>query len=91
VIIDAHAHALDEAFLAGLCRKPAFGLAAERGKDNRFWIRRGDGRSHSIDENLFDVPKRVDSLARRGCVWRPSGDQASPQRCTAIGRRRRAD
>lgn len=66
MIIDTHAHALDEAFLEGLCRKPAFGLAAERGKDNRFWIRRAGGRVHSLDENLFDIPKRIESLARRG-------------------------
>ncbi len=64
--IDCHAHALDEAFLDGLCRKPAFGLAAERGMDHRFWIRRGEGRAHSLDENLYDIPKRIESLARRG-------------------------
>ena len=67
MIIDTHAHALDEAFLKGLCSKPAFGLAAERGKDNRFWIKRTEGRVHSLDENLFDIPKRVESLVRR-CV-----------------------
>lgn len=65
MIIDTHAHALDEAFLDGLCRKPAFDLAAERRKDNRFWIKRGDGRAHSLDENLFDIPRRIESLARR--------------------------
>ena len=65
MIIDTHAHALDDAFLDALCRKPAFGLSAQRGKDGRFWIRRGDGRAHSLDENLFDVPKRIASLARR--------------------------
>lgn len=66
LIIDCHAHALHEAFLDALCRKSAFGLTAERGRDNRFWIRRGDVRSHSLDENLFDIPKRVESLAHRG-------------------------
>ncbi|HUP93953.1 MAG TPA: amidohydrolase family protein [Burkholderiales bacterium] len=66
MIIDTHAHALHDAFLDSLCRKPAFGLAAERGPDKRFWIKRGDGPRHSLDENLFDVPKRVASLARRG-------------------------
>jgi aminocarboxymuconate-semialdehyde decarboxylase len=66
LIIDTHAHALDAAFLDALCRKPAFGLAAEHRADGRFWIRRGDGRAQSLDENLFDVPKRVASLARRG-------------------------
>lgn len=66
MIIDTHAHGLDEGFLEGLCRKPAFGLAAERRKDNRFWIKRAEGRVHSLDENLFDIPKRIESLARRG-------------------------
>lgn len=65
MIIDTHAHALDEAFLDALCRAPAHGLRAERGKDGRFWIRRGEARAHSLDENLFDVEKRVASLARR--------------------------
>ena len=65
MIIDAHAHALDEAFLDALCRKPAFGLSAERRADGRFWLRRGNARAHSLDENLFDVRKRVESLARR--------------------------
>ncbi|MCC6534345.1 MAG: amidohydrolase [Burkholderiales bacterium] len=65
MIIDTHAHALDEAFLDGLCRKSAYGLSAERRADGRFWIRRGDSPAHSLDENLFDVPKRVASLARR--------------------------
>jgi aminocarboxymuconate-semialdehyde decarboxylase len=65
VIIDAHAHALDEAFLDTLCRRAAHGLSAERGSDGRFWIRRGDRRPHSLDENLTNVEKRVESLARR--------------------------
>ncbi len=66
MIIDTHAHALDEAFLDSLCRKPAFGLSAERGSDGRFLIRRGDSSPHSLDENLFDIPKRIESLRRRG-------------------------
>lgn len=65
MIIDTHAHALDAAFLEGLCRKTAFGLAAERGKDNRFWIKRGERPAHSLDENLFDIPRRIESLTRR--------------------------
>jgi len=65
LIIDTHAHALDLAFLDGLCRKPAFGLSAERRTDGRFWVRRGDNPPHSLDENLSDVPKRVASLKRR--------------------------
>jgi aminocarboxymuconate-semialdehyde decarboxylase len=66
MIIDAHAHGLDEAFLDALSRKPAFGLSAERRADGRFWVKRGDRPAHSLDENLIDVEKRVASLARRG-------------------------
>ena len=65
MIIDAHAHALDEAFLAELCRKPAFGLKAHRGDDERFWVSRNGARAHSLDENLFDVGRRLASLAAR--------------------------
>ena len=66
MIIDTHAHALDEAFLDGLCRKPAFGIAAERGPDGRFWVKRGDAPAHSLDENLTDIAARIESLTRRG-------------------------
>ena len=89
MIIDTHAHALDEAFLDALCRKPAFGLSAERGKDGRFWIRRGDSRSHSLDENLLDVPKRVASLARRDVALQligpPPGFVAWPGGAAGVG------
>src|SRR4051794_5827046 len=57
MIIDAHAHALDEAFLDGLTRRPAFGLSVERRADGRFWISRGNRAAHSLDENLTDVGK----------------------------------
>jgi len=66
VIIDTHAHALDDAFLDGLCHNPAHGLSVERRKDGRFWMTRGGGRPFSLDENLIDVPRRIESLARRG-------------------------
>jgi aminocarboxymuconate-semialdehyde decarboxylase len=66
MIIDAHAHALDEAFLDDLSRRSAFGLSVERRPDGRFWVKRGERPAHSLDENLIDVGKRVESLARRG-------------------------
>jgi aminocarboxymuconate-semialdehyde decarboxylase len=66
VIIDAHAHALDEAFLDSLCRKPVFGIAAERRADGRYWVKRGDAPAHSLDENLTDIGARIESLSRRG-------------------------
>lgn len=65
MIIDAHAHALDEAFLSDLCKQPAFGLAAHCGSDQRFWVSRNGAPPHSLDENLFDVERRVQSLASR--------------------------
>lgn len=66
MIIDTHAHALDDAFLDALCRKPRFGLAAERRKDDHFWLARGNASLRSLDGNLFDIPKRIDSLTQRG-------------------------
>ena len=66
MIIDTHAHALDEAFLGALSHRPAFGLSVERRADGRFWVKRGERPAHSLDENLTDVGKRVESLARRG-------------------------
>jgi aminocarboxymuconate-semialdehyde decarboxylase len=66
VIIDTHAHALDEAFLLALCRDPRFGLAAGRDGAGRFFIRRGDSPPVSLDFELTDVGKRIESLARRG-------------------------
>lgn len=65
MIIDAHAHALDEAFLSALCSKPAYGLTAERGSDGRFWVSRDSARAHSLDENLFDLERRIASLTAR--------------------------
>lgn len=65
MIVDCHAHALDEDFLEGLCRKPQFGLSAERGQEGRYWVKRGDARATSLDENLSDIPRRIESLARR--------------------------
>src|SRR5262245_58107740 len=42
MIIDMHAHALDEAFLRDLCRTPRFGLSADRDTAGRFRVRRGE-------------------------------------------------
>lgn len=65
MIIDAHAHALDEAFLNDLCKKPAFGLTADRRADQRFWVSRNGAPAHSLDENLLDIERRLQSLASR--------------------------
>src|SRR5258708_28698470 len=65
MIIDTHAHALDEAFLQGLCRTPRFGLSADRDTAGRFCVRRGDGAPVSLDDELSNIPRRIESLGRR--------------------------
>jgi aminocarboxymuconate-semialdehyde decarboxylase len=65
MIIDTHAHALDEAFLQGLCRTPRFGLSADRDPAGRFRVRRIDGPAISLDHALTDIPGRLESLTRR--------------------------
>jgi len=64
MIIDVHAHALDEAFLAELCRTPRFGLAADRDPAGRYRVRR-DAAAVSLDDELSNVPRRLASLRRR--------------------------
>jgi aminocarboxymuconate-semialdehyde decarboxylase len=65
MIIDTHAHALDEAFLHGLCRTPRFGLAADRDTAGRFCVRRDGGAPVSLDDELSNIPPRIESLRRR--------------------------
>jgi aminocarboxymuconate-semialdehyde decarboxylase len=66
MIIDLHAHALGERFIHDLASTPVAGLRAERDGDGHWVIRRqGDDRKSSIDPNLHDLPKRIDSLKRR--------------------------
>jgi aminocarboxymuconate-semialdehyde decarboxylase len=68
VIIDVHAHALDEAFLEGLTRSSKFGLSARRDAQGRYCVRRGDGPLISLDNALCDMAARVESLTRRNVV-----------------------
>jgi aminocarboxymuconate-semialdehyde decarboxylase len=68
VIIDVHAHALDEAFLEGLSRSSKFGLSAGRDAKGRYYVCRGDGPRISLDNALSDIPARVESLTRRNVV-----------------------
>ena len=95
MIIDTHAHALDAAFLDELCKKPQFGLAAERRSDGRYWLKRGDGPFHSLDENLTDVEKRVASLARRNVelqlIGPPPGFVAWPSGAAGVDYARKID
>src|SRR5215510_7555944 len=66
MIVDVHAHAVSERFLADLRRRPIAGISAERG-DNGTYFMRGGGwdRPSSLDANLHDLPRRLASLKRR--------------------------
>ena len=66
MIVDVHAHAVSERFLADLQRRPIAGISAERG-DNGTYFMRGGGwaRPSSLDVNLHDLPRRLASLKRR--------------------------
>ena len=63
--IDTHAHSLDEAFLRDLCSAPRFGLSAERDRAGRYCVRRGEGPAVSLDHDLIDIPRRIESLRQR--------------------------
>src|SRR5262249_60996415 len=66
MIVDVHAHAVSQQFLADLQRRPIAGISAERG-DNGTYFMRGGGwdRPSSLDVNLHDLPRRLASLKRR--------------------------
>lgn len=66
MIVDVHAHAVSERFLADLQRRPIADISAERG-DNGIYFMRGGGwdRPSSLDVNLHDLPRRLASLKRR--------------------------
>src|SRR5262245_60361599 len=65
MILDVHAHALDEAFLHDLCRAPRFGLTGGRDAAGRFCLRRGDAPPVPLDFELIDIGMRLESLTRR--------------------------
>jgi aminocarboxymuconate-semialdehyde decarboxylase len=65
MIIDTHAHALDEGFLRGLCSRPQFGLSADFDEAGRFRVRRGDNPPVSLDHELSNIEQRIESLTRR--------------------------
>ncbi len=66
MIVDVHAHAVSERFLHDLTRRPVAGISAQR-NDNGTYFMRGGGwqRSSSLDINLHDLPRRLESLKRR--------------------------
>jgi len=66
MIVDVHAHALDEAFLAGLTKKPVAGISSEADGKGGYAIRRGnEAQVATLDPNLHDLPRRLESLKRR--------------------------
>jgi len=65
MIIDVHAHALNEAFLFDLTRRPAHGWRAEHDGAGGFSIERTGGQRSSLDKHLHDIPRRLSSLEER--------------------------
>jgi aminocarboxymuconate-semialdehyde decarboxylase len=70
MIVDMHAHALSERFLANLTRAPVAGLSCVRHDRGEFVLSRdGVPIGKSVDKNLHDLPTRIATLKRR-CVER---------------------
>jgi aminocarboxymuconate-semialdehyde decarboxylase len=66
VIIDVHAHALDEAFLSDLQKHPIAGISAESDQKGGFYVKgAGWSRPSTLDPHLHDLPLRIASLQRR--------------------------
>jgi aminocarboxymuconate-semialdehyde decarboxylase len=66
MIVDVHAHAVSERFLAGLEKRSIAGISAERDDGGIFFMRGGGWeRPSSLDVNLHDLPRRLESLERR--------------------------
>lgn len=66
MIVDIHAHALDEAFLDGLVRKPASGWSAEKDGHGGYFVHHAAAGRTSLDKNLHNMPYRLQSLESRG-------------------------
>src|SRR5262249_40334871 len=66
MIVDVHAHALSERFLADLEKKPIAGISATRNGNGTFSMHGGGWeRPSSLDINLHDLARRLESLKRR--------------------------
>jgi aminocarboxymuconate-semialdehyde decarboxylase len=66
MIVDIHAHAVSERFLSDLQRRPIAGISTERRDDGTYFIRGGGwNRPSSLDVNLHDLSRRLESLRRR--------------------------
>jgi aminocarboxymuconate-semialdehyde decarboxylase len=67
MIIDVHAHALGERFLRDLCKHPIAGMSCRKDGHAGFLFRRPiDENYRSLDKNLSDLGRRLESLKRRG-------------------------
>lgn len=64
--IDVHAHALSERFLRSLETSPVAGLSSVSDGAGGFAIRRAGVTVGTLDPNLHDLPRRLESLRRRG-------------------------
>lgn len=66
MIVDMHAHALSQRFLAELEKKSIAGLTTTRTAGGEFVLKRpGDATGKSLDKHLHDLPTRLESLRRR--------------------------
>lgn len=66
MIVDVHAHALDEAFLSDLQTRAVAGITSESDGKGGFLMKGGGWtKPSSLDTNLHDLPKRLESLRRR--------------------------
>jgi aminocarboxymuconate-semialdehyde decarboxylase len=63
--IDVHAHALSERFLSDLSRKPIAGLSTAPDGKGGYAILRNGVPAGTLDPNLHDLPRRLESLKRR--------------------------
>jgi aminocarboxymuconate-semialdehyde decarboxylase len=66
MIIDLHAHALDDRFLTDLCTRPIAGMSCQKDNQGGYRFRRPvDETYRSLDKNLHDLGHRLESLKRR--------------------------
>lgn len=66
MIVDVHAHALDEAFLFNLSRKSAYGLATEPDGKGGYVLTIAGQRYGLVDPLVHDLPTRLASLMEQG-------------------------
>lgn len=65
MIIDVHAHALSDKFLADMQRTTIAGITSESDGKGGYSIKRPGEQAHSLDPNLHNLERRLESLRRR--------------------------